>query len=242
MAVRPSTDEPFGPAINLPSRVNHSGPSSSPWVWTDGEGQCLLVDSDTTPHPRVFPIGFGSERPEAPRARFTLPAEVFADEDVAIDASASTPTGDIVSYGWTIGRETAPLRVRDADQGEVVTYRFVKGRHQVTLVVTADDGACDVFSRIVDVKQSRRFLRGDCNDDGKIDLADAVCVLNWLFAGEAAPGCVAATNTNGDDDANIADATYLLNHLFAGGPAPAQPFPDCGTGDLAGLGCETSCQ
>lgn len=86
------------------------------------------------------------------------------------------------------------------------------------------------------------FLRGDCNDDRTVDISDAVCILNWLFAGEATPGCVAATNTNGDDDANLTDATYLLNYLFAGGPGPAQPFPDCGTSDLETdreLGCET---
>ena len=86
----------------------------------------------------------------------------------------------------------------------------------------------------------RHFLRGDCNGEGKVDIADAVCILNWLFAGGATPGCVAATNTNGDDAANIADATYLLNYLFGGGPAPAQPFPDCGPGVLpadTALGC-----
>ncbi len=84
------------------------------------------------------------------------------------------------------------------------------------------------------------FLRGDCNDDGAVNITDGVCILNWLFGGEATPGCVAATNTNGDDVANITDATYLLNHLFAGGPAPAQPFPDCGPGMLpadVALGC-----
>ena len=86
------------------------------------------------------------------------------------------------------------------------------------------------------------FIRGECNDDGTINIADAVCILTWLFDDGAAPGCVAATNTNGDGDANIADATYLLNHLFAGGPAPAQPFPECGAADLAGLGCVTSCR
>ncbi len=88
-----------------------------------------------------------------------------------------------------------------------------------------------------------RFIRGDCN----VGIADAVCILNWLFAGEAAPGCVAATNTNGDDAANLTDATYLLNHLFRGGPAPAGPFPKCGPGTEAdtALGCQTlrqSCQ
>ena len=92
-----------------------------------------------------------------------------------------------------------------------------------------------------------RFLRGDCNDDGNVNLADAVCILNWLFAGEATPGCIAALNTNGDDDVNITDAVSLLSFLFAGGPPPVDPFPDCGPGALAAdeeLGCENppNCQ
>ncbi len=85
-----------------------------------------------------------------------------------------------------------------------------------------------------------RFRRGDCNDDGEVNITDGVCILNWLFLGAATPGCVAVTNTNGDDAANIADATYLLSHLFAGGPPPAAPFPDCGPGMLPAdeeLGC-----
>ncbi len=91
---------------------------------------------------------------------------------------------------------------------------------------------------------SASLRRGDCNGDGDVNLADAVCVLNWLFAGTGPPGCVAATNTNGDGAANITDATYLLNHLFSGGPAPVAPFPDCGPGELPAdeeLGCEQSC-
>ena len=79
--------------------------------------------------------------------------------------------------------------------------------------------------------RERPFLRGDCNLDGEVNVADAQCTLNSLFAGEAA-GCVAATNANGDNHANITDAVYLLQHLFGGGPAPVAPFPDCGPGRL----------
>ena len=94
--------------------------------------------------------------------------------------------------------------------------------------------------RLGPIESRPSFLRGDCNGDGKVDIADAVCILDWLFAGGDALGCVAATNTNGDGAANIADTTYLLNHLFSGGPAPVDPFPDCGPGMLpadAELGC-----
>ena len=87
------------------------------------------------------------------------------------------------------------------------------------------------------------FLRGDCSGNGTVDIADAICTLNWLFVGGATPGCVAATNTNGDGAADISDATHLLNYLFLGGSPPPEPFPHCGPGELPAdeaLGCETS--
>jgi PKD repeat protein len=77
-----------------------------------------------------------------------------------------------------------------------------------------------------------RFQRGDCNDDGEVDISDAVCILGWLFLGLADPGCVAVTDTNGDARPDISDATYLLNHLFLGGTAPVAPYPGCGPGTL----------
>lgn len=92
------------------------------------------------------------------------------------------------------------------------------------------------------------FRRGDCNDDGSIDLSDAVCILGWLFVGEAAPACVAATNVDGAGPVEISDPIYLLTHLYLGGPAPRDPFPDCGPRASAAdeaLGCDTapaSCQ
>ncbi len=64
--------------------------------------------------------------------------------------------------------------------------------------------------------------RGDVNDDGAIDLSDAVFVLRHLFSGGEAPRGPA--DVNGDGDVNIADPIYLLAHLFLGGPAPVR---DC---------------
>jgi hypothetical protein len=86
------------------------------------------------------------------------------------------------------------------------------------------------------------FLRGDTNDDGAVDLSDAVYTLDWLFLGEPAPGCVAAANVNGDESIDISDPVSLLGFLFLGGTAPATPFPECGPPSLPpdfALGCET---
>jgi hypothetical protein len=84
------------------------------------------------------------------------------------------------------------------------------------------------------------FLRGECNDDGDVDIADARCLLDWLFVGGGEPPCLAATDANGDGALDLSDAVYLLGHLFLGGPIPVAPFPDCGPGSLptdAELGC-----
>ena len=72
------------------------------------------------------------------------------------------------------------------------------------------------------------FVRGDCNDDALIDLADMIFLLNALFLGGEMPGCDAACDANSDRGANLADALFIGNYLFAMGPPPAAPFPDCG--------------
>ena len=90
--------------------------------------------------------------------------------------------------------------------------------------------------------QLDRFRRGECNDDGAVDISDAVCGLDWLFFDGTTPGCVAALNANGDEAVDLSDAIWLLDSLFAGGPPPAEPFPDCGPQSLAAdesLGCLT---
>jgi hypothetical protein len=75
-----------------------------------------------------------------------------------------------------------------------------------------------------------RLLRGDCNDDGAVDVSDALCTLRGLFA-VGAIACRGALNVNGDGLVDVSDAIALLTHLFLGGPAPVAPFPACGPGD-----------
>ena len=72
------------------------------------------------------------------------------------------------------------------------------------------------------------FRRGDCNDDGSINIGDPIVLLSALFSGGALLPCDDACELNDDGALNIADAIYALNALFGGGPAPASPHPDCG--------------
>lgn len=84
------------------------------------------------------------------------------------------------------------------------------------------------------------FVRGDTNGDTRVDIADAIWELSYLFTGGRAPGCTAATDSNGDGRINVADPIYTLNWLFSAGPRSPAPN-SCGLssaeGDIA-LGCE----
>jgi hypothetical protein len=79
-----------------------------------------------------------------------------------------------------------------------------------------------------------KFTRGDSNDDGRINVADAVFILVYIFRSGTAPGCLDTADTNDDGALNIADAVSILDHLFLNRqPLPA-PYPGCGndpTGD-----------
>ncbi|MFN0060209.1 MAG: hypothetical protein ACKVX7_17260 [Planctomycetota bacterium] len=75
------------------------------------------------------------------------------------------------------------------------------------------------------------FRRGDANDDGGFNIADAIWILGSLFI-PGTPGllCLDAADVNDDGAVNIADAVFALNALFVpGAPQPPPPTPpNCG--------------
>jgi hypothetical protein len=61
-------------------------------------------------------------------------------------------------------------------------------------------------------------LCGDANDDGIINVSDAVFLINYLFIpGSPAPSPLCRGECNGDSILNISDAVYLINHIFVPG-------------------------
>jgi hypothetical protein len=64
-------------------------------------------------------------------------------------------------------------------------------------------------------------IRGDCNYDMSLNVADLTYLVDYLFRGGSAPPCPEEGDINGDGGINVADLTYLVDYLFRGGPAPA---------------------
>jgi len=85
-----------------------------------------------------------------------------------------------------------------------------------------------------------RFVRGNSNGDGAVNLADAIYSFRALFLSPVEGPCADAEDANGDGQVNIADPLHLLNFQLLGGPSPPAPFPRCGEepgGGGDGLDC-----
>ncbi|HIA27957.1 MAG TPA: hypothetical protein EYN79_07540, partial [Planctomycetes bacterium] len=64
------------------------------------------------------------------------------------------------------------------------------------------------------------FVRGDSNNDGSVDISDAVSSLDFLF-GDGEIFCEDANDANDDGGIDIADPVAVLSRLFGG----AEPLP-----------------
>jgi hypothetical protein len=72
-----------------------------------------------------------------------------------------------------------------------------------------------------------RVLGGDMNRDARINIADVIYLLGYLFANGDPPWCLPLADVNGDGLKNIADPIHLLGYLFSTGAPPADPPAAC---------------
>lgn len=64
------------------------------------------------------------------------------------------------------------------------------------------------------------YVLGDANADRKVNVGDAVFLINRIFKQGPAPNPMTAGDANCDNKVNVGDAVYLINHIFKAGPAP----------------------
>jgi len=75
----------------------------------------------------------------------------------------------------------------------------------------------------------RPFIRGDINEDGMVDIADAVWILQWLFLrGVRDTDCQKAGDTNDTGAVLLDDILLILQYQFWGGITLTPPFPEPG--------------
>ncbi|MBI4604654.1 MAG: VCBS repeat-containing protein [Planctomycetes bacterium] len=73
----------------------------------------------------------------------------------------------------------------------------------------------------------RTFTRGDVNEDGNVDVSDALAVCEQLFLGRKMV-CGDASDADDSGLVDISDPICLLRFLFRQGSPPAHPYPEPG--------------
>lgn len=138
-----------------------------------------------------------------------------------VGVHATQPDGSLSPAVLYLARKPRSIDVGDVN-GDGATDIVAIARAVTT------EGTVTVLPRFTTiVADPPRFLRGDTNQDGAVDIADPVELLGQLFGG-LLTSCIEASDTNDDGARNVADAVYLLTAIFGGGPLPPAPYPGCG--------------
>ena len=182
----------------------------------------------------------------SPDANQTLDGE---NEPVSWDTiDADSPEGILyqVAFSWDEGSSFVPLEV------DISTTSFT---FDANLLPAAPDGkgiikicgsdglntTCVDVTGLTTPGPSVKFLRGDVDANGAVNITDVLPIFMYLFGGGDTLPCRAAADTSLSGTIDLSSAIYLLCHLFKSGPPLAAPFPACGrshaSSDLA-FGCD----
>lgn len=159
-------------------------------------GQALLVGCllDTRPP-------FEDQR--IPALRDPLPLAVLQ-----VDLDPDVPAG-----------EAATLELVDGLGRPPIACVFVEGNRSRRV----EDRQAGAIAIVPPPRGKPLFLRCDANQDGAIDVADPIFLLDYGFRTGPAPPCLDAADANDSGDVDLADAIFLLDYLFGSGRHPWPP-------------------
>ncbi len=164
------------------------------------------------------------------------------------------PQGSVVAEGGTLfglsGPQTAPVRIYFSGNDIYQAHRngpftlsdillldgtagFVEADRRANALVTQAFS----WSSFGVLPSGESYIRGDANEDARIDISDAVAILNYLFSGTKILSCLDAADSDASGGLNITDSILILDFLFAGKRQLPAPFPACGVSKI--LGCES---
>jgi len=118
---------------------------------------------------------------------------------------------------------------------------FSVGRYPVLLVVRDSASHISTDEVVITVTGGLTFLRGDSNNDGAVDISDAINTLGYLFTSAGKVTCQDAADANDDGEVDISDAIFTLGYLFLGTPPTLpQPHPTRGRDPtIDAIGCDS---
>jgi hypothetical protein len=143
-------------------------------------------------------------------------------------------------YQLAKGNVPGEIQASDSivDRSQIVTALKIsagtdpKARSSFTLVETAASGGLSQLQAYVDsartwVAGKPLILCGDCNCDGREDIGDVICKLNFLYKWYSIPTCgpSARLDCNSSGTIDVGDIIAEINYLYKGYPASSIKCP-----------------
>jgi len=98
-----------------------------------------------------------------------------------------------------------------------VMGRYPDGGEEIRVLTAPTPGAANA-----EPMPRGEGARGDVDQNGRIDLTDAIDILAYLFSETFTPYCEPVADANHDGTVDMADPVRILFFLFSGGPALAE--------------------
>ncbi len=224
---------------------------------TPSDGDCAAVRLAGAPHafiPLVPDSAWIPGLESDPAARWIATANGFAPqsalygipfeiEDVPIEAivlDLRYASDDSIHGVYVNCRLVSPVTLEPCDVGHfdgenqfsnLDITSFVQAGQNWLYLNLDNMGSLYVAGVIFSAKITvigNEFRRGDANDSGAINIADAIFILSHLFTHGPVPSCRDAADANDDGRLDVADAITILSHLFASAGPLKPPFSQCG--------------
>jgi hypothetical protein len=172
---------------------------------------------------------------------FLVGAMVFSFRDNCHNLPAGR-SNEVLRFHFSVNEATTQdsTQVRFLDGGKGSGQPVRNGLTAFGTLVVPELASSFVFvDAVIGVQPDiTTFVRGDSNGDAKVELADAIHTLGFLFLGTDTPACYDAADFNDDGKIGLVDPVATLTFLFASGKSPEQPFPAAGEDPTAdGMGC-----
>ena len=198
---------------------------------TDSKFPNIKIDSEGTVHLAYYMYIQG----EGYDAYYALYKNGFVSESIRVNSKIIySGIGDYID-----------MLVAYPDKAYVSYPCSVASEYRGIPISINDECVAAIDPNLVAFPPAPKFLRGDVNNDGTLNITDPINILGFLFLGNPTDlQCEDAADANDSGNINITDSIHLLNYLFNPNPTDGTdkiplPYPDKDSDPTAdSIGCD----